>query len=254
MPSPDPQRQKVTLAQTLPPLPNKAEVLKRFNQYYQEISQLKPVLFNYFPMDQNNPLSLPDSVGRILFHEQLVDIYGQPIPTNLSLLDNPQYKRVLESKIFLALAHHAIGVNFFKYLAPLHKDKLLKNLHVARQWQTASQLICEDLARESSIAFSTEFHPQHSLRFDFFPDIRQANLYAKKAVKVFLDKNINLFTEFFTLFLQPTKISKDQKNHIIENTFKIIVNQIASIDPIPQAFLVSITHLPKLTLNLHYPD
>jgi len=249
-----PAKQKATIAQVFSPLPDKSELSKTFRQYYQEISQLKPVLFNYFPADQNNPYSLPDSIGRILFHEQLVNIYGQPVLPKLSLLDDPVYKHKLESKIFLALTHHAIGVNYFKYLAPQREDKLLKNLDVARQWQTVSQLICEDLARESAIVFSVDFYPQHSVNHQFFPDIKPANISAKKAVHAFLAKNANIYSELIALSLQPTKISKQQINYLAENTLQILTNEIPGIDPILQGFLISVDRQPKFTINLHYPD
>jgi len=252
-----PVRQKATLAQPTAPLPKKPELKKIFRQFHQEISNLKPVRYIYLPAIPANRLSLPNTVGKILTAAGLINQDGQPLYKNRSKLDDPLFKRHLETKLFLSIADHAIHTAYFKTFAPVFLQEVFNNLHLREQWIASTQLLCEELAKEASINFCVEYYAPYFLgqQPPNFLSVEPANKQTKKIIKQFINKNASIYKAFFPHFLLPVKtVTSQQKNKIINQSLKTINQKIAQIDPIPQPFLVTVESQPYPSLNLHYPD
>lgn len=251
-----PVRQKTTLAQPIAPPPKKPQLKKIFRQFHQEISRLPPTRFTYFPTNPDNPFSLPDTIAKILHHQDLINIDGQPLYKNKRQLANPVFKRQLEAKLNLSLVDHTAQLNYFQKLAPLAVN--LSNKSFRSTWTTAARIICEELAKEASIAFSAEyFHHQFlGIITPNPPPLKPANQKAKKAVTKYLKAHAKkTFPNLFTNFFSPLQtINNKHKSALTKLTISTIKQQIPSLDPIPQRFSLRIESQPFLNLTIHYPD
>lgn len=254
-----PKRQpKPSLAQPIKGWPGKKEIAAILKQFHRESTKLKPVRFAYYPdTEAKEVLSLPMKAGEILAAEQLITVDGAPIATNRKKLEDPVFKRHLETKIFLALADTAIHSKYKEILYPVSQIKELRNLKLFDRWNIGVNLILDELSREGAIVFTNEIFGHHLIgqKLPSLPELESANQAVKETVGKYIAANLNEFSQFLGHFLRPINQVKDaDKQKILEVTAETIQTQIPKIDPIGLVFTVSLD--PKFFpgVNLNYPD
>lgn len=154
MASPDPKRQKTTIAQgTLPP----KNVNLAIKQLRETLKILKPVNFIYHTA--NNPYSLPDAFGRIFYQEELVDTTGKVIPANLAKMDKSDFVQILTAKLTYSFIRSQFLQQLFQITQSAAQLLLLENIYTTH-YQAFCRLLADHYSFFPTDAYLELHYPQ----------------------------------------------------------------------------------------------